>query len=160
MSRLAIYAGTFDPVTRGHEDIIRRSLAFADRLVVAVAVNVSKQPVFTAAERVTFLRAAIADEARVEVAEFDGLLVDFARARGASLFIRGLRAVSDFEYEYQMALMNRHLAPTMETVFMVPSLETTYISASLVRDVARFGGRLDGLVHPAVAASLRDRFAR
>ncbi|HEX9564716.1 MAG TPA: pantetheine-phosphate adenylyltransferase [Gemmatimonadaceae bacterium] len=158
MARTAIYAGTFDPVTRGHEDIIRRSLSFVDRLVVAVAVNVSKQPVFTATERVGFLRAAIGDETRVEVAEFAGLLVDFAREKEASLFIRGLRAVSDFEYEYQMALMNRHLSPGMETVFMVPSLETTYISASLVREVARFGGRLDELVHPAVAAALRVKF--
>jgi pantetheine-phosphate adenylyltransferase len=158
MTRTAIYAGTFDPVTRGHEDLIRRSLSFVDTLIVAVAVNVQKQPVFTSEERVAFLRAAIGDEARVEIREFKGLLVDFARETGATLFIRGLRAVSDFEYEYQMALMNRHLAPTLETVFMVPSLDTTYISASLVREVARFGGKLDGLVHPRVAAALRARF--
>jgi pantetheine-phosphate adenylyltransferase len=158
MTRTAIYAGTFDPVTRGHEDLIRRSLAFVDHLVVAVAVNVAKQPVFTVEERVQFLHAAVGDEPRVEVRQFNGLLVDFARKSGAALFIRGLRAVSDFEYEYQMALMNRHLEPTLETVFMVPSLETTYISASLVREVARFGGRLDELVHPAVAEALRQKF--
>jgi len=158
MTRTAIYAGTFDPVTRGHEDLIRRSLAFVDRLVVAVAVNVAKQPVFTVDERVQFLRSAIGDDSRVEVRQFNGLLVDFAKETGATLFIRGLRAVSDFEYEYQMALMNRHLAPDLETVFMVPSLETTYISASLVREVARFGGRLDELVHPAVAAALKAKF--
>lgn len=158
MTRTAIYAGTFDPVTRGHEDLIRRSLAFVDRLLVAVAVNVAKQPVFTVDERVQFLRAAIGEDSRVEVRQFHGLLVDFAKETGATLFIRGLRAVSDFEYEYQMALMNRHLAPTLETVFMVPSLETTYISASLVREVARFGGRLDELVHPVVAEALKAKF--
>jgi pantetheine-phosphate adenylyltransferase len=158
MTRTAIYAGTFDPVTRGHEDLIRRSLSFVDRLLVAVAVNVAKQPLFTVEERVGFLQAAVASDTRVEVLQFHGLLVDFARERGATLFIRGLRAVSDFEYEYQMALMNRHLAPSLETVFMVPSLETTYISASLVREVARFGGRLDDLVHPTVAAALREKF--
>ena len=158
MSRTAIYAGTFDPITRGHEDIIRRSLEFVDRLVVAVAVNVAKQPVFSTPERVGFIREAVADDSRVEVAEFSGLLVDFAKDVGARLFIRGLRAVSDFEYEYQMALMNRHLAEEMETVFMVPSLDTTYISASLVREIARFGGRIDDLVHPAVARALRAKF--
>jgi pantetheine-phosphate adenylyltransferase len=155
---IAIYAGTFDPITRGHEDLIRRSLEFVDRLIVAVALNVAKQPVFTAEERVGFIRQAVGDESRVEVDEFAGLLVDFAREVGAQLIIRGLRAVSDFEYEYQMALMNRHLAPGLETVFMVPSLDTTYISASLVREIARFGGQLDELVHPAVAQALRRRF--
>lgn len=160
MPRTAIYAGTFDPVTRGHEDLIRRSLAFVDRVIVAVAVNVSKQPLFTTAERMEFLRAAVGDDSRVEVQEFGGLLVDFAQVNGASMLIRGLRAVSDFEYEYQMALMNRHLAPTLETVFMVPSLETTYISASLVREVARFGGALDDLVHPVVASALKSRFPK
>jgi pantetheine-phosphate adenylyltransferase len=158
MTRTAIYAGTFDPVTRGHEDLIRRSLAFVDKLIVAVAVNVQKQPVFTADERVEFLRAAVDGDPRVEVRQFEGLLVDFAHETGATLFIRGLRAVSDFEYEYQMALMNRHLAPTLETVFMVPSLDTTYISASLVREVARFGGKLDELVHPQVEVALRKKF--
>jgi pantetheine-phosphate adenylyltransferase len=158
MIRTAIYAGTFDPVTKGHEDLIRRSLAFVDKLIVAVAVNVQKQPVFTADERVEFLRAAIGDDARVDVRQFQGLLVDFANETGATLFIRGLRAVSDFEYEYQMALMNRHLAPSLETVFMVPSLDTTYISASLVREVARFGGKLDELVHPHVEVALRKKF--
>ncbi len=158
MTRTAIYAGTFDPVTRGHEDLIRRSLSFVDKLLVAVAVNVQKQPVFTVEERVRFIQATVGDEPRIEVRQFGGLLVDFAREAGATLFIRGLRAVSDFEYEYQMALMNRHLSPTMETVFMVPSLETTYISASLVREVARYGGRLDDLVHPAVGDALRTKF--
>jgi pantetheine-phosphate adenylyltransferase len=157
--RIAIYAGTFDPITRGHEDLIRRSLAFVDRLVVAVAVNVAKQPLFTTEERVGFIRTAVGNDPRVEVREFPGLLADFAREVDARVLIRGLRAVSDFEYEYQMALMNRHLSPGLETVFMVPSVETTFISASLVREVARFGGRLDDLVHPDVARGLRARFA-
>lgn len=159
MTRIAIYAGTFDPITRGHEDLIRRSLSFVDRLLVAVAVNVAKQPLFSVDDRVSFLRSTVGDEPRIEVRPFHGLLVDFAKETGATLFIRGLRAVSDFEYEYQMALMNRHLAPSLETVFMVPSLETTYISASLVREVARFGGRLDDLVHPTVAAALKKKFS-
>jgi pantetheine-phosphate adenylyltransferase len=158
MTRIAIYAGTFDPITRGHEDIIRRSLEFVDRLIVAVAINVAKEPVFSAEQRVGFIRETVGDNARIDVRQFSGLLVEFARQSGAGLLIRGLRAVSDFEYEYQMALMNRHLAPAMETVFMVPSLDTTYISASLVREIARFGGNLDDLVHPAVAQALRAHF--
>ena len=156
--RIAIYAGTFDPITRGHEDLMTRSLGFVDRLIVAVAKNVNKTPVFTADERVDLIRAAMGKEKRIEVRGFDGLLVDFAQSVKAKLLIRGLRAVSDFEYEYQMALMNRHLSPTLETVFMVPSLDTTYISASMVREVARFGGDVSELVHPAVAKALRAKF--
>ena len=160
MTRIAIYPGSFDPPTRGHEDLIRRSLALADRLIVAVAVNAAKQPLFTIDERVSLIQAAVGHEARIEVHSFTGLLVDFAREVGASLLIRGLRAVSDFEYEYQMALMNRHLSPKLETVFMVPSLDTTYISASLVREVARYGGEVSDLVHPTVANALRARTAQ
>jgi pantetheine-phosphate adenylyltransferase len=156
--RIAIYAGSFDPITHGHEDLAWRSLEFVDRLIVAVATNVTKQPLFSADERVEFIRQALGSDPRVEVRQFHGLLVDFARDVGARLLIRGLRAVSDFEYEYQMALMNRHLSPTLETVYMVPSLETTYISASLVREVARFGGELKDLVHPTVARALQVRF--
>ncbi len=153
--RTAVYAGSFDPITRGHEDLIKRSLAFVDRIVVAVATNVSKQPLFTVDERVGFIRAAVGEDTRVEVRQFEGLLVDFARSISANLIIRGLRAVADFEYEFQMALMNRHLAPALETVFMVPSLETTYISSSLVREVARFRGDVSGLVHPVIEKALR-----
>jgi pantetheine-phosphate adenylyltransferase len=158
--RIAIYAGSFDPITRGHEDLMMRSLGFVDKLYVAIARNSAKTPTFSVDERVRFIKAVAADETRIEVHAFDGLLVDFARSVNASLLIRGLRAVSDFEYEYQMALMNRHLAPGLETAFMVPSLDTTYISASLVREVARFGGDISALVHPAVAAALREKFAR
>ena len=155
--RTAIYAGSFDPITRGHEDLILRSLEFVDRLIVAVAVNAAKSPIFTVDERVALICEALAAEPRVAVKSFSGLLVDFAAHEDARLLIRGLRAVSDFEYEYQMALMNRHLSPRLETVFMVPSLDTTYISASLVREIARYGGDVSGLVHPAVAAALKQR---
>jgi pantetheine-phosphate adenylyltransferase len=160
MARTAVYAGSFDPITRGHEDLIKRSLQFVDRIVVAVATNVSKQPLFSLEERVGFIRAAVGADGRVEVRQFDGLLVDFARSVGASLIIRGLRAVSDFEYEFQMALMNRHLAPGLETVFMVPSLDTTYISSSLVREIARFQGDVSGLVDPLVADALRVKLSK
>ena len=159
-SRIAIYAGSFDPITRGHEDLIHRSLEFVDTLIVAVAVNSTKAPLFTIEERVALIRASVGDTEHIQVRSFGGLLVDFARDVGASLLIRGLRAVSDFEYEYQMALMNRHLSPRLETVFMVPSLDTTYISASLVREVARFGGDVDDLVHPTVATALHAKTAQ
>jgi pantetheine-phosphate adenylyltransferase len=158
MSRIAIYAGSFDPITRGHEDVIRRTLTFVDRLVVAVATNAAKRPFLTVAERLDLIGTALADEPRVEVREFEGLLVDFARSLGARLSVRGLRAVSDFEYEYQMALMNRHLSPELETVFMVPSLDLTHVSSSLVREVARYGGDISGLVHPVVARAVRERY--
>ena len=157
--RIAIYPGSFDPMTRGHEDLIRRALGFVDRLVVAVAQNSGKQPMFTLEERVALMQQAFRNEPRVEVKSFTGLLVDFAKAEGANLLIRGLRAVSDFEYEYQMALMNRHLSPGLEIVFMVPSIDTTYISASLVREVARFGGDVTTLVHPLVADAMRAKTA-
>lgn len=158
MPKTALYAGSFDPITNGHADLIKRSLQFVDRLVVGVAVNVSKQPLFSDTERVALIRAALDNDARVEVHAFRGLVVDFARAVGAKVILRGLRAVADFEYEYQMALMNRHLAPGLETMFMVPSLEVSYLSSSLVREVARFGGDIDKLVHPAVAEALRQKF--
>ena len=157
--RIAIYAGSFDPITRGHEDLIHRSLEFVDRLIVAVATNSSKQALFSITERVDLIRATVTDEPRIDVKSFSGLLVEFAAREKANLLIRGLRAVSDFEYEYQMALMNRHLSPKLETVYMVPSLDTTYISASLVREIARFNGDLSSLVHPAVARALQLRMS-
>jgi len=158
-SRIAVYPGSFDPITHGHEDLIRRSLAFADRVIVAVAVNVAKQVLFTLDERVALIREAVRQPA-VEVQSFDGLLVGFAREVGATLIVRGLRAVSDFEYEFQMALMNRTLAPGLETVFLVPAFDLTYLSSSLVREVARFGGDVSQLVHPAVQQALRRKFGR
>ena len=159
MTRIALFAGSFDPVTRGHEDLVTRALAFADRVVVAVATNSSKQPLFTADERAAMIRDVLADP-RVEVRAFHGLLVDLARDVGATMLVRGLRSVTDFDYEHQMALMNRHLAPTVETLFLVPSSGLTHLSSSLVREVARYGGNVDAFVHPRVAAALRERFAR
>ena len=157
--RIAVYPGSFDPVTRGHEDLIRRSLAFVDRVIVAVAVNVAKQPLFTLEERVALLRETVRLP-EVEVQSFEGLLVEFAQRVGAAVIVRGLRAVSDFEYEFQMALMNRTLAPRLETVFLVPAFDLTYLSSSLVREVARFGGDVSQLVQPAVQQALRRKFGR
>ena len=160
MTRIAVYPGSFDPPTRGHTDLISRSLALADQVIVAIATNPNKQPLFSVEERLTMLRAATGNEARVRYESFEGLLADFARKVGAHMIVRGLRAVSDFEYEFQMALMNRQLHPSLETVFLVPSIETTYVSSSLVREVARYGGDVGSMVHPAVAEALQQRFAR
>jgi pantetheine-phosphate adenylyltransferase len=160
MMRIAIYPGSFDPPTRGHEDLVRRSLALCDRLIVAVAVNAAKQPLFTVEERLEMLRSTVGGDARVTFEAFDGLLAEYAKRVGATMVVRGLRAVSDFEYEFQMALMNRQLHPSLETVFLVPAVDLTYLSSSLVREVARFGGEVGSLVHPAVAAALARRFAK
>ena len=157
--RIAVYPGSFDPITRGHEDLIRRALTFADQVVVAVAVNTAKQPLFTLPERVALIKQAVTDP-KVDVRSFEGLLADFARAAGAAVIVRGLRAVSDFEFEFQMALMNRNLAPGIETVFLVPAFDLTYLSSSLVREVARFGGNVSALVHPAVRQALERKFGR
>ena len=159
MTRIAIYPGSFDPPTKGHEDLIRRSLALADRVIVAVAVHPTKQPLFPVAERLALLRTTVGDDPRFSFESFDGLLAEFAKARGASVVVRGLRAVSDFEYEFQMALMNRQLYPSLETVFLVPAVDLTYLSSSLVREVARHGGDVSALVHPAVASALAARYA-
>ena len=154
MTHVVIYPGSFDPITRGHEDLIRRSLNFADRVVVAVATQITKQPLFTLEERCDLVGKVLGGDPRFEVRSFDGLLVEFARKVGAKVIVRGLRYVSDFEYEYQMALMNRKLAPDIETLFLVPAFDLTYLSSSLVREVARFGGDVKDLVHPAVAEAL------
>ncbi len=160
MTRIAIYPGSFDPVTRGHEDLIRRALHFADRVIVAVAVNPGKQPLFSLDERVELLRVVLEGERHVDVRSFDGLLANFARANGAKIIIRGLRAVSDFDYESQMALMNRKLFPELETVFLVPAVHLTYLSSSIVREVAHLGGDVSAFVHPAVVSALAEKFAR
>ena len=156
---VAVYPGSFDPITRGHEDLISRSLRFADKVIVAVAVNATKQPLFSPEERVVLIREAVS-HAAVEVRSFEGLLVDFARRVGATVIVRGLRAVSDFEYEFQMALMNRNLEPALETVFLVPAFDLTYLSSSLVREVARYGGDVSQLVHPAVLKALKQKFGK
>ena len=158
MTRIAVYPGSFDPPTRGHEDLVRRSLSLADRLIVAVAVNAGKQPLFSVEERLDLLRAAAGSDPRISFQSFDGLLVEFAKKSGATIIVRGLRAMSDFEYEFQMALMNRQLHPSLETVFLVPAVDLTYLSSSLVREVARFGGDVRPMVHPDVAAALARRF--
>jgi pantetheine-phosphate adenylyltransferase len=158
MTRIAVYPGSFDPPTKGHEDLVRRSLALADRVIVAVATNATKQPLFSVEERLAMLQAAVGDEPRVTLQSFEGLLAEFAKQVGATVIVRGLRAVSDFEYEFQMALMNRQLHPSLETVFLVPAVDLTYLSSSLVREVARFGGNVAALVHPEVAAALARRF--
>ena len=159
MTRIALYPGSFDPPTRGHSDLVTRSLALADQVIVAVAKNSAKQPLFTLDERMAMLRTSCGEDPRVRYGAFDGLLVDFARREGATLIVRGLRAVSDFEYEFQMAMMNRHLMPGLETVFLVPPEDATWLSSSLVREVARYGGDVSGLVHPVVAEALRRKFA-
>jgi pantetheine-phosphate adenylyltransferase len=158
MTHIAVYPGSFDPPTKGHEELVRRSLTLADHLIVAVATNVVKQPLFSVEERLELLRASVGDDSRVSFQAFDGLLAEFAKRVGATIIVRGLRAVSDFEYEFQMALMNRQLHPSLETVFLVPAVDLTYLSSSLVREVARFGGDVTPLVHPKVAAALTQRF--
>ena len=158
--RTALYAGSFDPPTRGHEDLIRRSRMVADRVVVAVAVNAVKNPVFSVEERLEMLRQSIGDDPGISFASFEGLVAEFARRIGATFLVRGLRAVGDFEYEFQMALMNRQLCPGLETVFLVPGQGLSYISSSLVREVARYGGDVSALVHPGVARALQERFGQ
>ncbi|MEO5824795.1 MAG: pantetheine-phosphate adenylyltransferase [Gemmatimonadales bacterium] len=158
MTRIAIYPGSFDPPTRGHEDLIRRALGMFDQLIVAVAINPNKEPLFSVDERLEMLRTAMDNHPRIEFASFSGLLADFARAREGTIVLRGLRAVSDFEYEFQMAMMNRRLHGELETVFLVPAVDLTYLSSSLIREAARFGADVGGLVHPAVADALRRKF--
>jgi pantetheine-phosphate adenylyltransferase len=160
MKRTAIFPGTFDPPTRGHEDIIRRGLRIADVVIVAIAVNPNKKPLFSLDERLALLRTVVGPDPAVEVASFEGLLVDYARKTGAGLVLRGLRDAGDFEYEAQMAEMNRHLHGGLETVFIAPPGHLAFLSSTLVREVAQYGGDLGELVHPAVAAALRKRFAR
>lgn len=158
--KIGVYPGTFDPITHGHTDIIRRSLHIFDQVIVAVAPSVKKGPLFDLAERVEMVRLVTKDLSRVEVAAFDGLLVDFVRARGAQAVIRGLRAISDFEYEFQMALVNRKLDGRVETVFLMPSQEYAYLTSSIIKEVARLGGALTDVVHPEVAVRLQERLKR
>ena len=146
MAKKAVYPGSFDPITNGHVDIIYRSLKVFDRIIVAVLENPKKNPLFPTQERVEMIREIFAHENRVEVTAFQGLLIDFAKKRDATVWIRGLRAVSDFEYEFQMALMNRKLNPEIETFFMMPNLSYTFLSSNLVKEVSMLGGCLEGLV--------------
>jgi pantetheine-phosphate adenylyltransferase len=157
---VALCPGSFDPITVGHEEIIRRSLRFADRVLVGVAYSASqvKRGIFDVDERVAMITEVFADEPRVEAVAFQGLLVDFARAQGAKLVVRGLRAVSDFEYEFQMALMNRELNPDLETIFLAPDADRSFLSSSLVREIASLGGDVARFVSPPVLARLDQRF--
>jgi pantetheine-phosphate adenylyltransferase len=154
-----VYPGTFDPFTSGHEDLVRRASRVFDHVIVGVADSESKRPMFAAAERVAMARDTLAPLANVEGIGFSALLMDFVRQHGAKIILRGLRAVSDFEYEFQMAGMNRHLHPDVETLFLTPSEQYTFISATIVREIARFGGDVSHFVPAIVAARIRARVA-
>ena len=157
--KIALYPGAFDPVTNGHLDLIRRGAHMFDRLIVAVAHNPGKEPLFSLDDRIAMIGELIGDLWRVTVQGFDGLTVDFARQVGARYIVRGLRATSDFAYELQMGMMNRQLAPDLETVFLVPAAEFSFISSTLVKDVIRLGGNVADLVPPSVERRLRARLA-
>jgi len=158
MNTTAIYPGTFDPVTNGHTDLLQRALRHFDRIIIAVAESTGKSTCFTLEERVSLARTALASNDHVEVVGFNGLLVKFAQDQGAAIILRGLRAVSDFEYEFQLASMNRKLAPDVETMFLTPDEGYSFISSSLVREIAALGGDVRAFVHPAVQAALKERF--
>jgi pantetheine-phosphate adenylyltransferase len=158
--RVAIYPGSFDPLTLGHVDIIQRGSALFDSIVVAVLKNVEKSPLFTVDERLEMIRRAFRGLGNVEADSFSGLLVDYALSRKATTIVRGIRAISDFEYEFQMALMNRRLAPKIETVFMMPAEEYSYVSSRLVKEVASLGGNVSGLVPEEVEKKLLEKVRR
>jgi pantetheine-phosphate adenylyltransferase len=155
--RTALYPGTFDPVTNGHADLIERTLALFDSLIVAVAENPAKQTTFSVQERIELLREVIGKNEKVEVTSFYGLTAHYAKQREVAAIIRGLRAVSDFEYEFQMALMNRRLVPEVETVFLMPRGKYAYLSSTLIKDIAHFGGEVDLFVNKMVAQKLREK---
>jgi len=160
MKTNAMYPGTFDPLTRGHEDIVRRAASIFTKVLVAVASNPNKKPMFDVDERCDLARTVLADLANVEITSYSGLTVEFAHQRGYGVVVRGLRAVSDFEFEFQLASMGRHLQPDVETVFMVPKEKFTFISSTLVREVATLGGDVSPFVHPLVQAAFKRRLGR
>ena len=159
MSAVAIYPGTFDPITNGHIDLVERSIRMFDRLIIAVAANPGKKPLFSLEERVALARTVFSGTDSIEVCGFDSLLVNFAQHIGANVILRGLRAVSDFEYEFQLASMNRNLQPNIETIFMTPAEQHAFISSSLVREVAKLGGDVSAFVHPDVRNAMARKFA-
>jgi pantetheine-phosphate adenylyltransferase len=159
VATLAVYPGSFDPLTNGHVDIIARGARLFDRIVVAILVNAEKAPLFSMDERVEITKAVFRSQKNVEVDTFDGLLVDYVARRKANVIVRGLRAVSDFEFEFQMALMNRRLNATIETVFMMPAEQYTYISSRLIKEVFALGGQVHGLVPDMVETRLREKLA-
>ena len=157
---IVVYPGTFDPFTRGHEDLVRRATKIFDRVVVGVADSESKRPMFTADERIAMAREVLSAYPGVRVAGFSGLLMDFVSSVGAGVILRGLRAASDFEYEFQMAGMNRNLYPEVETLFLTPSEQYLFMSATIVREIARFGGDVSKFVHPVVEARLKAKIGK
>ncbi len=157
MTRDAVYPGTFDPITNGHKDLVRRASGMFNRVVLAVAANPGKAPMFTLDERVDHARRVLADLPNVAVMGYHGLTVDFARKQGLSVVVRGLRAVSDFEFEFQLANMSRHLCPQLETVFLTPQEQFTFISSTLIREIAVYGGNVAEFVDPLVATELRKK---
>lgn len=159
MSKIAVYPGTFDPVTNGHADLVRRALHVFDKVVVGIAASPQKEPVFCIEERVALASTVFEDLENVEVCGFDGLLVNFAREKQAVAVLRGLRAVSDFEFEFQLASINRHLDPTLESIFLTPAEQFSFISSSIVREVASLGGEISKFVHPQVELALKEKFS-
>lgn len=156
----AMYPGTFDPITNGHHELVRRAARIFDRIVVAIAASPNKAPLFSSDERIAFARAVLVDIPNVSVDGYRGLTVDYAREHQLQIVVRGLRAVSDFEFEFQLATMNRHLDDGVETIFMTPSEQYTFISSTVVREVAALGGDVTAFVHPLVADALRKRFGK
>ena len=159
-TRIAVYPGTFDPITNGHVDLVSRAAPLFERVIVGIAESPNKSPAFSMDERVELARIALTGHANVEVRGFDTLLAHFVREIGAGVVLRGLRAVSDFEYEFQLASMNRHLVPEVETLFLTPSEQYSFISSSLVREIGRLGGDVTGFVHPAVQAAMQDKWKK
>jgi pantetheine-phosphate adenylyltransferase len=160
MNRSAVYPGTFDPITRGHEDLVRRAATIFDRVVVAIAANPGKTPLFSIEERIDLAKRVLADVPGVEVQGYSGLTVDFARAQNIAVIVRGLRAVSDFEFEFQLSNMTRHISPGIETVFLTPKEQFTFVSSTLVREIATLGGNVSEFVHPLVQAAFRGKVQR
>ena len=157
MKRVAVYPGSFDPVTNGHLDLIHRALEFVDELIIAILINSEKKALFTVKERMEMIRHVTKGNGRIQIDQFDGLLVEYARKKQAQMIIRGLRAVSDFDYEFQMALMNRRLEPTIETVFLLPAEQYSYVSSRLVKEICSLGGGLRGLVPEEVETNMKRK---
>ncbi len=157
MNRHAVYPGTFDPITNGHQDLVRRAASIFERVIIAIAANPNKAPMFSLDERIDMARRVLADLPNVEVVGYSGLTVEFARTQGARVIVRGLRAVSDFEFEFQLANMSRHLERDIETVFLTPQEQFTFISSTLVREIAVLGGNVSEFVHPIVEEELKKR---
>lgn len=158
MKKIAVYPGTFDPITNGHSDLVMRAARMFDHIIVAVAENAEKSPLFSLEERIDLARRALQPGSNIEIVGFSGLLIEFARNAGAEVILRGLRAVSDFEYEFQLASMNRRLDPNLETVFLAPGENYTFVSASLVKEIARHGGDVSAFVHAETLEALHNRF--